>query len=88
MEEPISPTNTEKICTEIIEAFCKRYSPAADMTEAGIFLTTTEIYNEVISHYPNPEITETMVYELLIDSDFKYDVLHGSSKFVWLLKSK
>ncbi len=88
MEEKQEPTTTEKLCTEIIEAFSKRYSPAESMKEADTFLTTSEIYNEVIAHFPDPGVTEAMVFELLTDSEFKYDVIKGSSKFVWMLKSK
>lgn len=90
--EPGKELNTAKAAVskeklqEIFSAIKNQYEPAT-ADDATVRMTTKQIFNKIFSFYPS-EFNPDVIYELMQEANFKYEITGSSMNFYWLLKEK
>jgi hypothetical protein len=70
----------------LMEEIGKRFEPAASLEEAGLQLTTKEVFDRLQTFYPSLFYSVQLVFNALKELGFKYDDPYRNMNFVWLFK--
>jgi hypothetical protein len=73
---------------QILDFILSKYIPADSFKDADIYLTTNQVFNQIIALYPSSMLNEQHIYLALKGNNFKFDNIDGDLKFVWLFKNK
>ncbi|RZK36038.1 MAG: hypothetical protein EOO57_07975 [Hymenobacter sp.] len=64
----------------------KRFEPANSLEEAGLQLTTKEVFDRLQTFYPSLFYSVQLVFNALKELGFKYEDPYRDMNFVWLFK--
>lgn len=72
---------------DIMFALKQKYSPAGNIKEADLVLSTAEFLNKIQDHYPPASMMdESQCYELLKKYGYRYSAIGSDAKLQWLIK--
>jgi hypothetical protein len=80
--DPFSDPNFDILMDEI----GKRFEVANSLDEAGLQLTTQQVYDRLQAFYPSGYYSTRLVFDALRKMGFKYDDPYKDMNFVWLFK--
>ena len=72
--------------TELLAEIGKSFEPAASLDEAGLQLTTGEVFSRLKAFYPADTYSPEMVFDGLKQLGFKYADPYRDMNYVWLFK--
>src|SRR5712672_2936472 len=75
------------VLSEIISIIKNHYEPTTSEDDTAIRMSTIEIFNRIYSFSPG-EYTPDIVFDMLRESGFKFEVASSTMDFNWLLKEK
>ncbi|MGI4870461.1 MAG: hypothetical protein ACRYFX_04695 [Janthinobacterium lividum] len=70
----------------LMQQLREKFQPAASLEEAGLKLTTLQVYERLQAFYPSDTYSPTTVYLALQQAGYTYDDPFQDMGYVWLFK--